>query len=114
MISKTIIKTTKIKTKKYNYLEVAKIYKIFSNATRLEIIFILSDKEESFANLLKILKISKSSLSQHINTLSMIGFVEVEKKGRNIYCKTSSEKISKMIKAFKALLDNHEIVFKRR
>lgn len=91
---------------KHSYVETANVYKVLSSAVRLEIVSILSEREESFANLINILKIDKSSLSQYINTLSNANFVKVEKKGRNVYCKIANQKIPKLINTYRDIFES--------
>ena len=97
------------KVKKLNYKELAKMYRVFSSPARLEIVFTLVNGEQSFANLLKILKVKKSNLSQHVTLLKLMNFIETRYEGRNLYCFVRNPKIIKMIKIFRKVLEEKEV-----
>jgi len=59
----------------------AEIYKLLSNAKRLEILNILKVKEQSVENLVKMLKLPKANVSQHLALLRHARLVTVERDG---------------------------------
>lgn len=67
------------------YNKNANIYKILANSTRLEILNILKRGETSVEDLLKIIKISKANLSQHLALLRHNGLVYTRRRGLYIY-----------------------------
>lgn len=95
--------------KKLDFIKIAKMYRIFSNPKRLEIVFLLTKKEMSFISLLKILKIRKANLSQHLTLLSKMNFIEKRNEGRNLYCFIKNKKIIKMINLFKELWKKEKV-----
>lgn len=63
----------------------ANIYKILANSKRLEILNNLKMGELAVEELLKITKISKANLSQHLALLRHNGLVQTRREGLNIY-----------------------------
>ena len=67
------------------YSKNAGIYRILANPKRLEILNILKNGEFSVESLIKITKISKSNLSQHLALLRHNGLVYPRREGLNIF-----------------------------
>lgn len=67
------------------YVKNAAIYRILANAKRLEILNLLKTGEHSVAQLLKIVKIPKANMSQHLALLRHSGVVKTRRDGLNIY-----------------------------
>lgn len=67
------------------YEKNANIYKIFANSKRLEILNLLKVREFSVEEMLKITKLSKANLSQHLALLRHNGLVTARKEGLNVY-----------------------------
>ncbi len=63
----------------------AGIYKILSNSKRLEILNILKLGETAVEDLLKITKLSKANLSQHLALMRHNGLVMTRREGLNIF-----------------------------
>lgn len=76
--------------------------KVFSNATRLEILNLLRDKELSVTELIGKTKLSQANISQHLSIMKSKGIVTSDRKGKNTYYKLSYPRI---IKAFDILRD---------
>ena len=72
----------------------ANICKALANPFRIEIIEKLNDRELSFGDLMKLLEISKSNLSQHLSIMVSNGLVIQRKEGVNSYFKLSSVKVA--------------------
>ena len=85
----------------------AEMCKVFSNATRLEILNLLRDKEMSVSELIEKTKLSQANISQHLSIMKSKGIVISDRKGKNIYYKLTNPKI---IKAFDII---HEILNER-
>ena len=80
----------------------AEICKVFSNATRLEILNLLRDRELSVTELIEKTKLSQTNISQHLSIMKSKGIVSSNRKGKNIYYKITNPKI---IKAFDIIRD---------
>ncbi len=67
------------------YNKNANIYKILANPKRLEVLNILKQGEVGVDKLLKITKLSKANLSQHLALLRHNGLVQTRRDGLNIF-----------------------------
>ena len=67
------------------YNKNASIYKILANSKRLEVLNILKKGETGVDELLKITKLSKANLSQHLALLRHTGLVKTRRDGLNIF-----------------------------
>jgi len=79
--------------KKEFYFKCAELFKIMSNAKRLEILDIIKDKEVSVNEISKILGTRKSNTSQHLSYLKYVGMVSSKRVGKNIFYKLVDPKI---------------------
>lgn len=79
--------------KKENYTKCAELFKVMSNAKRLEIMNIIKDKEVTVNEISDILGTRKSNTSQHLAYLRYTGIVTARRDGKNIYYKLSDPKI---------------------
>lgn len=67
------------------YNKNAVIYKVLANPKRLEVLNILKKGEVGVDQLLKITKLSKANLSQHLALLRHNGLVSTRRAGLNIF-----------------------------
>jgi ArsR family transcriptional regulator, virulence genes transcriptional regulator len=67
------------------YAKNANIYKILANSKRLEILNILKVGETGVEELLRITKLSKANLSQHLALMRHNGLVQTRRDGLNIH-----------------------------
>ena len=74
----------------------AELCKTLSNPKRLEIINLLRNKERSVNELVRLVKISQSNISQHLTILRQNNIVLTKRKGKKIYYKLA---YPEMIKA---------------
>lgn len=88
----------------------AHIYKILSSAKRLEILRLLSQGEIGVEEMLKITKMPKANLSQHLALLRHNGLVQTRREGQNIYYKIVDERIIEPCKILHKLRGRHIVV----
>ncbi len=75
------------------YHKNASIYKILANYKRLEVLNILKKGEAGVDELLKITKLSKANLSQHLALLRHNGLVQTRRSGLNVFYKIVDPRI---------------------
>ncbi len=75
------------------YHKNASIYKILANSKRLEMLNILKKGEAGVDELLKITKLSKANLSQHLALLRHNGLVQTRRSGLNVFYKIVDPRI---------------------
>ncbi|MFQ6618776.1 MAG: ArsR/SmtB family transcription factor [Fidelibacterota bacterium] len=73
----------------------AEVCKIMANPKRLEIINCLRDGEKNVSQLVNLMKIPKSNLSQHLKIMKNMGILSQRRDGVNVYYKISNQKVIK-------------------
>lgn len=63
-----------------------RICKAFANATRLQVLDLLGQREWPASDLQEELAISKPNLSQHLAILKAAGVVSTRREGKQVYC----------------------------
>jgi ArsR family transcriptional regulator len=71
----------------------ALIYKVLANKKRLQILNNIKYKELSVADLIKITKMSKANISQHLTLLRLNRLVTNRREGKSVYYKIINPKI---------------------
>ena len=93
----TPLKMTKANSKKQQNREVyrkcSELFKVMSNAKRLEILNIIKDKEVTVNEITEELGTRKSNTSQHLAYLRYVGIVQARRDGKNIFYKLADPKL---------------------
>jgi ArsR family transcriptional regulator len=71
----------------------AAVHKALANTKRLEIVHLLRDQSLSVLEMVGMLGLSQSNLSQHLSILRQAGLVKARKEGVSVYYRLSSPKI---------------------
>ena len=88
---------------KSNLVELAQLYAMFSDRTRLRIMQILARGPRNVTSLCKELKLKQPIVSSHLGLLRMSGFVEGKRKGREIIYETNKAALKPLAAAIAAL-----------
>lgn len=72
----------------------ATIGRLIANPKRIEILYHLKDGEKNVAELLEIMDLSKTNLSQHLAVLRTAGILRTRREGSFVFYRLASEKIS--------------------
>jgi DNA-binding transcriptional ArsR family regulator/YHS domain-containing protein len=80
------------------------LYNALANPKRLEIIHLLRHKELSVTEMIEMLGLSQSNLSQHLTVLRKSNIVATRRDGKNIYYTLSHENIIKASDAIREML----------
>lgn len=78
--------------------EIEKLGKGLGNASRYKIVEALFNEPKTVSQLVKIVKISQSAMSQHLKTLKMYSIVKDERKGQEVYYRLNAEYTLKLLK----------------
>jgi len=98
---------TKSLLPKEAYDKNAEIYKVLANSKRLEILNILKLGETAVESLLKITKLSKANLSQHLALLRHNGLVHTRREGLNMFYTIVDPRIVEPCKILHQLRHRH-------
>ena len=80
------------------------VCKAVANSTRLHILDLLREGEKCVCELLPLLELEQSNVSQHLNILKNAGILTSRKEGQHVLYKARNEKIFDLIDALDALL----------
>jgi len=68
-----------------DFYNLASLYKMFADNTRLKILWALSREEMCVCDLAYLLDMTKSAISHQLRALRLAKLVKYEKRGRNVY-----------------------------
>jgi len=92
------------------YQKNAGIYKILANSKRLEILNLLKNGELGVEQILKVTKLSKANLSQHLALMRHNGLVKARRDGLNIFYTIVDPRIVEPCKILHQLRHKHMVV----
>ena len=79
-------------------IDMADIFKLFSDSTRLRIIFTILNKELCVYDICEILHLSQSNVSHQLQLLRTSKLVKYRKDGKQVYYSLQDEHIESIIK----------------
>ena len=93
-----------MKTNKVQFKQQAEFCKFMANPKRLEILFLLKNKEMCVEDIAENMEINIPNVSQHLAVMKNKGIVEVRRDGVKMYYKLSSQKIIQACMIMKELM----------
>jgi DNA-binding transcriptional ArsR family regulator len=99
---KTLTEKPKIDMTIYNMQ--AQISKTMSNPIRLAILHTLRDGEKSVNELVDILGISQSNLSQHLALMRQVDILRTRRQGTNVFYRVTNPKINRACDTIREVL----------
>ncbi|HLE31886.1 MAG TPA: metalloregulator ArsR/SmtB family transcription factor [Bacteroidota bacterium] len=85
----------------------ADVCKTLSHAKRLEILSILRDGEVSAGEIVRLMRISKANVSQHLSIMRKAGILITRREGANVYYRISNGKVTKACDLMREVLIEH-------
>lgn len=82
----------------------ADMCKTFSNPTRLEILNLLREGATTVGKLVEKTGLGQANVSQHLSVMKSKGIVLSERKGKNVYYRLSTPKITKAFDIIREIL----------
>lgn len=82
----------------------ANFFKILADPKRLELLYLLREKEITQDFIQEKLEISQSTTSQHLKTLIDSNLIEVEKSGKKKQYKIKDRRLFKLLDAFRTFI----------
>jgi ArsR family transcriptional regulator len=80
------------------YYNLAELFKLFGDYTRLKILYALSIKEMSVSELTELLQITKSGISHQLAPLKLSNLVKYRKVGKSTYYSLKDSHVESIIK----------------
>ncbi len=77
--------------------ELADLFKVFGDSTRIRIMFTISDNEMSVLNIAESLNMEQSTISHQLRVLRQNKLVRVRRDGKQIYYSLDDDHVKKII-----------------
>ena len=77
--------------------ELADLFKVFSDTTRIKILYSLMDREMCVADLAEIVGASQSAVSHQLRTLKQARLVKFQRDGKNVIYSLSDDHVYTML-----------------
>jgi DNA-binding transcriptional ArsR family regulator len=84
-----------------------KFFKGLGDPTRIRIVEALLQKERNVSELLKLLGIPQSNISNHLACLKWCGYITSRKEGTSIYYQITDERVKKIIGLARDIVADH-------
>ena len=81
-----------------NFFDLANLYKIFSDTTRLQILWALSRENMCVCDLAVMTGMTKSAISHQLKSLRLSNLVKFEKQGKVVYYSLADNEIDDLLK----------------
>lgn len=65
--------------------DLAELFKVFGDSTRIRILYVLSENEECVGDIAQILNMTQSAISHQLRILKQNKLVKVRREGKQIY-----------------------------
>lgn len=77
--------------------ELADLFKVFGDSTRIRIMFTISDNEMSVLNIAEALNMEQSTISHQLRVLRQNKLVRVRREGKQIYYSLDDDHVKRII-----------------
>ena len=77
--------------------ELAELYKIFGDSTRIKILYVLFESEMCVCDIAQLLGISQSAVSHHLRVLKQSKLVKVRKEGKSVIYSLTDDHVRTII-----------------
>jgi len=84
-----------------------KFFKGLGDSTRLRIVETLVEKERNVSELIKLLKVPQSNISNHLACLKWCGYITSRKEGTSIYYQITDERVKKIVALAREIIADH-------
>ena len=82
---------------KEEYVELASLFKMFGDGTRVQILHALEQHEMCVCDLAVLLGLTKSAISHQLKSLRLAKLVKYRREGQNVYYSLADDHVKKMI-----------------
>ena len=93
----TVKNVRKNMTGKDEYIELASLFKLFGDGTRLQILHALEQGELCVCDIAYLLDMTKSAVSHQLKALRLSNLVKFRSEGQNVYYSLSDAHVKKII-----------------
>lgn len=89
--------TRKKMQSKEDYIQLASLFKLFGDSTRIQILHALEQNEMCVCDLAVLLGMTKSAISHQLKALKLANLVKFRREGQIIYYSLADEHVKEMI-----------------
>ena len=93
----TVKKARKLMPKAKDFHDLSNLYKMFSDNTRVKILFALSVSEMCVCDLAVLLGMTKSAISHQLKLLRLSNLVQFDKQGKIVYYSLADEHVGDIL-----------------
>ncbi|NNN02570.1 MAG: winged helix-turn-helix transcriptional regulator [Acidimicrobiaceae bacterium] len=86
------------------YVAKAELFKALGHPTRIRILELLVDRERSVGELISLIGVEASSLSQHLAVVKRTGMVESRREGNSVTYRVTDASVETFLSAARAVL----------
>ncbi|MDO4488005.1 MAG: metalloregulator ArsR/SmtB family transcription factor [Eubacteriales bacterium] len=83
--------------KNENFENIAEVFKILSDPTRVKIFWLLCHSEECVANVASLIGMSSPAVSHHLRLLKTSGLIDSRRNGKEVLYKASEDSTAKLL-----------------
>lgn len=84
-----------------------KFFKGLADPTRLRIVEALLEKERTVSELIKVLGVPQSNISNHLACLKWCGYISSRKEGTSVYYQITDERVKKIVGLAREIIADH-------
>ncbi len=77
--------------------DLAELYKIFGDSTRIKILFALLEKEMPVGDIAEVLSMTQSAISHQLRVLKTNGLVKFRREGKSLIYSLADDHVSKIL-----------------
>lgn len=86
------------------------VFKVLANQKRLEVVQLLTHGELHVGEMVDMLGIPQSNVSQHLAVLRQAGILESRKQGKSIYYRLTDTRVAKACRLIREMLLDNELI----
>jgi len=87
---------TQLGTKEF-YIELATLFKLFGDATRVQLLHAIEQHEMCVCDLAELLGVTKSAISHQLKSLRIARLVKYRREGQNVYYSLADNHVKKIL-----------------
>lgn len=84
-----------------------KFFRGLADPTRLRIVEALLERERNVSELIGLLKIPQSNISNHLACLKWCGYISSRKEGTSVYYQITDERVKKIVGLAREMIADH-------
>lgn len=85
----------------------AKFFKGLGDRTRLRIVGALLEKERNVSQLIKLIAVPQSNISNHLSCLKWCGYITSRREGITVYYQITDERVGKIVQLACEIIADH-------